>query len=83
MTDNIENLVLEHLRAIRADLGDVKELMARMESRMGSLELAVAGLRRDIAHMYGDIVEQNVRCDQFHGRLERRERRLELRDATA
>jgi hypothetical protein len=29
MTDNIENLILEHLRAIRADIGGIKDDCAR------------------------------------------------------
>ncbi len=56
MTAEIESLVLEHLRAIRADLSDVKERLTRVESRITSLEITTAGMRRDLAHMYGDGV---------------------------
>jgi peptidoglycan hydrolase CwlO-like protein len=64
MTDmsNIESL-LEHLRAIRSKQTDHDERFDRLESRLSSLELTVAGMRRDLAHMYGDIVEQHVRND--------------------
>jgi hypothetical protein len=37
-------------------------------------------MRRDLAHMYGDIVEPHVRNDQLNVRIERLERRLELQD---
>lgn len=82
MTDmsNIESLVLEHLRAIRSKQTDHDERFDRIESRLSSLELTVAGMRRDLAHMYGDVVEHHVRNDQLNARIERLERRLELRD---
>lgn len=47
MTENIENLVLEHLRAIRAKQGEHDERFSRMESRLTNLEMTVAGMRRD------------------------------------
>jgi hypothetical protein len=47
MPDKMENLVLEHLRAIRADVGAIKEDVREIKHRLTSLEGAVAGLRRD------------------------------------
>ena len=61
MTDNIENLILEHLRAIRADIGGIKDDVREIKQRLTSLEVAVAGLRRDNANLYGDIVARAVR----------------------
>ena len=37
-------------------------------------------MRRDLSHMYGDVVEQHARMDQLSARVERIERRLELSD---
>lgn len=79
--DELAGVTLEHLRAIRATQTDHTERFARLESRMNSLELVVAGMRCDLSHMYGDIVEQHERMDQLTARVERIERRLELRDA--
>ncbi|MEZ5582640.1 MAG: hypothetical protein R3F37_07630 [Candidatus Competibacteraceae bacterium] len=83
MTDETENLVLEHLRAIRAKQDDHGERLGRIESRLSSLETTVAGMRRDLAHMYGDTVEGHTRMDQLTSRIERIERRLDLRDDSA
>jgi hypothetical protein len=47
MTDNVENLILEHLWAIRADIGGIKDDVREIKQRLTSLEAAVAGLRRD------------------------------------
>ncbi len=78
MTDNVENLVLEHLRHIRNRIDRVADTVDDIKSRLTSLEITTAGIRRDLAHMYGDIVEQHVRVDQLTARIERIERRLDL-----
>jgi septal ring factor EnvC (AmiA/AmiB activator) len=78
MTDNIENIILEHLRAIRADIGGIKEDVREIKQRITSLEAAVAGLRRDNANLYGDVIDQQVRYDRLVERVERIERRLDL-----
>ena len=70
MTDNIENLILEHLRAIRADIGDVKEDVREIKQQITSLETAVAGLRHD-RHLYGDVIDQQARYDRLAERVER------------
>ena len=78
MTDSVENLVLEHLRHIRNRIDQVADTVDDIKSRLTSLEITTAGIRRDLAHMYGDIVEQHVRVDQLTARIERIERRLDL-----
>lgn len=78
--EELANLTLEHLRAIRSDMGDLRTRMTGIESRLGSLESVVAGMRRNLAHMYGDVVEGHTRMDQLTARVERIERRLELND---
>jgi hypothetical protein len=41
MIDNVENLVLEHLRAIRADMARMERKQDETITRLGRLELAV------------------------------------------
>ncbi len=65
MTDNVENLVLEHLRAIRMDIARMEPKQHEIVTRLGRLELAVAGLRRDGAHTDEAAAEQNVRIDHL------------------
>lgn len=81
MTDTFENLILEHLRAIRADIGAIREDVREVKARLTSLEIAVAGLRRDQAWSFGEIAEQNARHDRLTDRVERIERRLDLLDS--
>lgn len=80
MTDNGENLILEHLRGIRGDIGGLKEDMREVKQRLNSIEAAIAGVRRDNAHIYSDVTDQNARFDRLAERVERIERWLELRD---
>lgn len=80
MTDNVENLVLEHLRALRADMARMERKQDETITRLGRLEVAVAGVRRDIAHTDEGAAEQSVRLDHLADRIDRIERRLELRE---
>ena len=74
MTENIENLILEHLRAIRADVLALREDVADLKRRMTSLEIAVS-------QIHGDFAGQSLRIDRLEGRLDRIDQRLGLSDA--
>lgn len=78
MSEQIENLIIEHLKIIRADMSSMKADMKEMTHRLGRIEVAVAGLRRDIAHNEEANAEQSLRIDRMNERIERIESRLEL-----
>ena len=42
MTESVENLILEHLRAIRADVAAVREDVREIKQRLTSLANSVA-----------------------------------------
>ncbi len=44
MTDNTENLILEHLRAIRSTLSDYGERLNRIELRLATIEQTLGSL---------------------------------------
>ena len=71
MTDlhNVESLVLEHLRAIRADLADVKDRLTGVEVQLSAMGQQLAGLTTAVYSGKSDT-------DSFRRRLERIERRL-------
>ena len=81
MAESPENLALEHLRAIRADVGLLREGQTEIALRLSSLEGQVAGLRRDFADLRADFVRLEQRVDRLDRRVERIERRLDLTDA--
>ena len=81
MSDNVENLILEHLRGMRGSQERVEHELREIKNRITSLESGVAGIRRDSAHDNDKIVQQQIGLDQLAERLERIEKRLEIADA--
>jgi hypothetical protein len=73
MTAEIESLVLEHLRAIRADVADIKD-------RLTSVELNLATLGQQVGALTTAVYTGKSDMEGFRRRLERIERRLELTD---
>lgn len=76
--ENIESLVLEHLRHIRLRVDTIAEDMGDLKSRMSSLENAMNLVKREITH--GDETDARIQVsiDQLAKRIERIERRLEI-----
>ncbi len=81
MTDEPNNLVLEHLRAIRAELGIVRETQIEHGVNLNWLEGSLAGVKRDIALHAEQLAHVEVRLDQVRGELSLIKRRLDLTDA--
>jgi hypothetical protein len=52
---NVENFILEHLRSIRGDIASLALKVDTLTSRVASLEEHVAGLRRDLTLIHGQI----------------------------
>ena len=71
MSDAIANLILDHLRAMRADIGTLGDDVRDIKLRLGSLEGHVGAV-------LGDVLRQNTRGDELAARISRIERRLEL-----
>ena len=72
MSENAENLVLQHLLHIRSAVG-------RIETRLDDLTLGVG--ETNLAHVQVQMAEQSVRLDRFDARLARIEKRLDLAEA--
>lgn len=71
MADENPNLVLEHLRAIRAEMSEI-----RQEQREQRIRLS--GIERGIVNLLSEITEMGLRLDRMHDRIDRIERRLDL-----
>lgn len=74
MTADIENLVLEHLRAIRAKQDEHSEELAAIRVELSAMGQQLAGLTTAVYSGKSEL-------DGLKRRVERIERRLELRDA--
>lgn len=82
MTADIENLLLEHLKALRHE---VRDFRVRMEDDLKDVKLRLASLERgqakshaEFAELYGESARQQSSIDRLAERIERIERRLEL-----
>jgi len=73
VNENVENLLLEHMRAIRADFGSMKEEMSGMRAEMLIVRQHMAGL-------LGAQVLHDTEIAGIKVRLDRIEKRLELAD---
>lgn len=78
MSDNVEHLLLEHLRSIRSDVSDIKAALKDHTSRFGRIEIALARVGREQADLYTEQVDDRRIIDGIKERLERIERRLDL-----
>ncbi len=78
MSEQTENLILEHLRALRGGQGRITDEIKEVKHRLTSLESGIAGLRRDGAGTQDDVYRQQASMDRLKERLDVIERRLEL-----
>jgi tetrahydromethanopterin S-methyltransferase subunit G len=78
MTDNVENLVLEHMKRIQASLERIERRLGEVTTRQTDTHTAVLGLRRDQVNDAEVAAHLQVQLDSVTERLDRIERRLEL-----
>ena len=63
MADETNNLVLEHLRAIRSEIGDMKADLVELKTRVGHLEGLYANLSGRVDRIASDVVLIKRRLD--------------------
>jgi outer membrane murein-binding lipoprotein Lpp len=73
-----ENIVLVDLRRMDEKLDRLADDVRDLKGRMTAVELALAGVRRDIVLVTESVAQTNARIDRVDIRLERVERRLDL-----
>ncbi len=73
MTADTENLVLEHLRAIRATLGE-------HSNELAGIRLEISAMGQQLAGLTAAVYSGKSELDSLKRRVERIERRLELND---
>lgn len=82
MTESVENLVLEHLKALRNELRDFRSEFHieadNLKMRLSAVEAAMIGVRRELT--FGDeaSARNQVQIDQLVERIRRIEKRLDL-----
>lgn len=78
MTEQIDSLVLEHLRHIRSRVDQIADDVGDLKQRMSGLESGMNLVKREVVQ--GDEIDarQQITLDKLQTRIERIERRLEL-----
>ena len=78
VTDKIDNIIVEHLKAIRAELAEIKADTSDIKLRLHSVDTSVIELRRNDVHLFEDDARQQVSLDKLLERIQRIEKRLDL-----
>lgn len=78
MSENIENLILEHLKRMQTELSAARERDQEILTRLSYIESGLARVTRDESANYSEIIESRHIVDKLKDRIERIERRLEL-----
>lgn len=78
MAEDIANLIIEHLKAIRVEIASVKADTTEIKDRLRSHDASIIELRRADVHAFEDQARQQVSIDALARRIERIESRLEL-----
>jgi regulator of replication initiation timing len=84
MTENVENLILEHLRGLRNQVeglqGEMRTEFRDVKQRLSHLETLTVGLKPDGVELLSENTRQQHELDRLKDRIERIEKRLELTD---
>nr|WP_314623177.1 hypothetical protein [uncultured Noviherbaspirillum sp.] len=73
-----DNLIIEHLRAMRTEIAAVKSDTSDTRQRLVSVEASVVDMRRNVGHVFEDIAHQQLTMDKLLDRVQRIEKRLAL-----
>lgn len=82
MSDNVESLILEHLKGLRPEVQTVRTEMHTefkdVKQRIASVESVIVGMKHESADIKGDYVRQQISLDNLVERIQRIEKRLDL-----
>lgn len=80
MADNVQSIVIEHLRALRAGQDRIEADLGDIKGRLSAVETGLNGVRRDLVALAEADARLQVAMDRMGDRVDRIERRLELRE---
>lgn len=78
MSENIENLILEHLKRFQSGQDRIERDLKEIKSRLSILEAGQGSILQHIGHLTSSIASQQVAIDHMSERIDRIEHRLEL-----
>jgi hypothetical protein len=78
MSENIENLILEHLKRFQSGQDRIERDLKEIKARLSTLEAGQGSILQHIGHLASSIASQQVAIDHMSERIDRVEHRLEL-----
>lgn len=78
MSENIENLILEHLKRFQAGQDDMKRQLQEINRRLSNLEAGQGSIIQHLGHLASADASQQMSIDALGDRIDRIERRLEI-----
>lgn len=78
MNENVENLVLEHLKRFQAGQGRIERKIDDIHRGLANLEAWQASVIQHFGNLVAADAHQQLSADGFNQRLERIEKRLDL-----
>lgn len=81
MSNASDNLVLELLRAMRSDIGAIRDILTEHGQRLTRIETGLASVRRETAGDAEDIAQLHARLDRMRDEIDRIKRRLDIADS--
>lgn len=78
MTENVENLLLEHMKRFQATLDRMERRLDELPARQANVEGQLASVIQHLAHFAAADAAQQIAIDNINRRLDRIERRLDL-----
>ena len=70
MNEKVENLILEHLRAMRSDISSMKDEMTGMRAEMRAMKQHMAAFMSHEAAQDGDIATVKLQLERIGKRLD-------------
>jgi chromosome segregation ATPase len=70
MNEKVENLMLEHMRAMRSDISKIRDDISTLKVEMISVRQHMASMSTLQQHDHGDIGSIKLRLDRIDTRLE-------------
>lgn len=78
MSENIENLILEHLKRFQVGQERIERKLEEITRRLSNLEGGQASVIQHLGHLAAADASQQLTADGVNARLDRIEQRLEL-----
>ena len=76
--ENVENIILEHLRHMRQKIDQVADDMREVKHCLATVEATQGTILQHTGHLASSIAQQQVSFDRMSERIEHIEKRLQL-----